>query len=269
DEALDLLSRIDSSVHAEFRKIEKPGSTYSAVLTIGGPATGMEFETVIDAVGWLAGISTNGALPSLPYVVDKNPFGALVAAALGAGEVFKRLVQPLPRKAISFGTTTFSAYDYSVDTLEPGPTLRATVLPPTLLAGVGAVGNAFLLALSKVPDVSGELYPVDKEQVDDPSNLNRYSLAEERDADRKHPTPKTDLAVRLFNGRSLNVYPLQIPLDTALKRVHNGEIPRPTIVLSAVDNNPARDGLQKLWPDLLLEGATDHTLAQVSRHEYG
>jgi hypothetical protein len=43
----------------------------------------------------------------------------------------------------------------------------------------------------------------------------------------------------------------------------------PEVVLSAVDNNVARLLLQKLWPDLLLEGATDNTLSQVSRHAYG
>lgn len=270
DETLNLLHRIDSSRHAEFHAVRRPVvSTYSAVLTIGAQATGMPIETVIDAAGWLAAISTEGTLRPLPGVTDENPFGALMAAALGAAEVFKQLVHPLPGKAFPFGTATFSTYDYSVNTLDPGPTLRTTtVLPPTLLAGVGAVGNAFLLALSNVPGVRGELYPIDKEQVDDPSNLNRYSLAEERDADPEHPTPKTHLAVRLFEGTGLEVHPLQVPLDTALRRVHDGELPRPTIVLSAVDNNTARDDLQKLWPDLLLEGATDHTLAQVSRHEY-
>jgi hypothetical protein len=271
DETLGLLHRIDNGRHAEFHTVGRPAlSTYSAVLAIGGPATGMPSETVIDAAGWLAAISTVGAPPALPRVTDNNPFGALTAAALGAAEVFKQLVQPLPGKAFPFGTATFSTYDYSVDTLDPGPMLPTTsVVPPTLLAGVGAVGNAFLLALSNVAGVRGDLYPIDKEQVDDPSNLNRYSLAEERDADPEHPTPKTHLAVRLFEGTGLEVHPLQVPLDTALKRVHEGELPRPTIVLSAVDNNMARDDLQKLWPDLLLEGATDHTLAQVSRHEYG
>ncbi|MBZ5560747.1 MAG: hypothetical protein LAO77_26125 [Acidobacteriia bacterium] len=271
DETLGLLHRIDSSRHAEFRMVARPAlSTYAGALAIGAPTTGMPVDVVIDAAGWLAAISTIGALPPLPRTADGNPFGALIAAALGAAEIFKHLVKPRPGKAFPFGTATFSAYDYSVDSLDPGPTLHpATVLPPTLLAGVGAVGNAFLLALSNVPNVCGDLYPVDKEQVDDPSNLNRYSLAEERDADPEHPMPKTHLAVRLFEGTGLDVHPLQVPLDTALKRVHNGELPRPTIVASAVDNNAARDDLQKLWPDVLLEGATDHTLAQVSRHEHG
>ena len=184
--------------------------------------------------------------------------------------MFKRLLQPLPGKGLPFGTATFSTYDYSVDTFDPGPALPEIVaLPTTLLAGVGAVGNAFLLALSHIRGVRGALYPVDQEYLDDPSNLNRYALGEERDANPDQPTPKTELASRLFKDKPLDVHPLQMPLESVLERIFAGEIPRPDIVISAVDNNEARGRLQKLWPTLLLEGATDHMLSQVSRHEYG
>ena len=101
DETLGLLHRIDSSRHAEFRVVATPTlSTYAAVLAIGAPVTGLPVETVIDAAGWLAAISTMGALPPLPRTADDNPFGALIAAALGAAEIFKHLVQPRPGKAL-------------------------------------------------------------------------------------------------------------------------------------------------------------------------
>ena len=270
-ETLDLLHRIDSGNHADFRVVETAtGSPYSAVLSIGAPVTRTPNEVTIDATGWLAAISTEGVQAPLPHPSDDNPFGDLLAAALGAAEVFKHLVEPLPGKAFPFGTTTLSAYDYSVGSLDPGPALPAsTVLPPTILAGVGAVGNAFLLALANVPNVSGDLFAIDNQSVDDGSNQNRYVLAEERDSDPACPTQKTDLAVRLFEELDLEVHPLPVPLDVALKRVQGGTVPRPRIALSAVDNNQAREDLQKLWPDLLIEGATDSTLAQVSRHEHG
>lgn len=271
DETLSLLRRIDCGSHAEFRAVTSADdSTYAAILAIGAAVTGLPIETVIDAVGWLAAISNVGKVPPFTVGEDRNPFGALLAAALGTAEVFKHLLRPLPDKASTFGTVTVSAYDYAVDAMDPGPALPASiVLPVMLLGGVGAVGNALLLSLSRVPGVRGDLYAVDGEHVDDPSNLNRYSLAEEADADLEHPTPKTELAVRLFKGGDLKVHPLQKPLKNVLNEIFAGEIPRPGIVLSAVDNNEARDLLQKLWPTLLLEGATDQTLAQVSRHEYG
>jgi hypothetical protein len=271
EETLALLRLIDSGPHADFRAVATAdAAAYAAMLAVGAPMTGAAVETVIDGAGWLAAISNEARVPTFSGGADGNAFGALMSSALGAAEVFKHLLQPLPDKAGPFGTATFSAYDYTVDTLDVGPALpESIVVPATLLGGVGAVGNAFLLALSNVPGVRGDLYPIDEEKVDDPSNLNRYSLAEERDAHPDHPTPKTELAVRLFRGTELRVHPLQKPLKAALKGIYAGDVPRPAIVLSAVDNNEARDLLQKLWPNLLLEGATDHTLSQVSRHEYG
>jgi hypothetical protein len=193
-----------------------------------------------------------------------------MASALGAAEVFKHLLKPLrPGKAFHFGEATFSTFDFSVGGNDPGPALpREIVIPRSLLVGVGAVGNAFLLSLSCVPGIRGDLMTVDEEAVDDPSNLNRYLLAFEGDANPEHPTPKTQLATRLFENSGIRIQPFQESLTVFLERVYRRETQRPQVVLSAVDNNDARLLLQKLWPDLLLEGATDHTLSQVSRHEY-
>lgn len=130
------------------------------------------------------------------------------------------------------------------------------------------MGNAFLLALSFVDSLSGDLLVIDQDLVEW-TNLNRYLLAFETDADSEHPIGKTQLAMRLFNGRGLCVHPHQEPLESVLGKIHRKEVARPEIVLSAVDNNDARWTMQNLWPQLILEGATDHTLSQVSRHEYG
>jgi hypothetical protein len=137
-----------------------------------------------------------------------------------------------------------------------------------LLAGVGAVGNALLLSLSRIKGLRGNLFAVDGQVIDDPSNLNRYVLAFEDDADPRRPMPKTQLAVRLFEGSSIRVQPFQESLEVFVKRIFQREVLLPKIVLSAVDNNDARLVLQQLWPDLLLEGATDDSLSQVSRHEH-
>lgn len=270
-EVLSLLEAIDQSPHAEIRVLSGPDrAEYGAVLSIGVPPTGYKGTTAIDGRGWLALVSQHGALPAAAAPDDGNPFGSLMAAALGAAEVFKHLLQLRAEKGSLFGNTTFSTYDYSVNGLDPGPPLPGEVaLPRSLLAGVGAVGNAILLALSSVPGVRGELLAVDRQVVDDESNLNRYVLAVEADADPDRPTPKTELAVRLFDGRGLKVEAFQEDLEQFLGRLYRQELKRPEVILSAVDNNEARERLQKLWPTLLLEGATDDTVSQVSRHEYG
>lgn len=273
-EAMALLKSIDSSAEAEFRLLEVPSADAQAALAIGPIALDIPNLTSIDSRGWLAFVH-QGALPtagSSPRAVGiGNPFGALVAAGLGAAEVFKHLLDPPPGKVSFLGTASLSAYDYSVGGDDPGPDLPAEIrLPRSLLAGVGAVGNALLLALSHLPSVTGDLIAVDNETVDsEATNLNRYTLAIETDTLPGQETPKTELAVRLFRGSGLRIEPHQRRVEEVLELIYRGEIPRPAVILSAVDNNECRYRLQKLWPDLLLEGATDRTLARVSRHEYG
>jgi molybdopterin/thiamine biosynthesis adenylyltransferase len=266
-ETLGLLRQIDTSSHAEFRVVYRPDHpSYAASLSIGQPAIHHAGQTVIDSIGWLAVLNR-----TTPMSRDNHnsPFGALLAAALGAAEIFKSLLQPPAGTITHFGSATVSCFDYSLNGTDPGPCLPTSFhLPFSILGGIGAVGNAFLLALSFVKDVSGDLLVVDNDFVDW-TNLNRYLLAFEADADPEHAIAKTELALRLFSGRALRVHPYQEPLDSLLGRIHRKEVPRPEIVLSAVDNNDARWAMQSLWPQLILEGATDRTLSQVSRHQYG
>lgn len=270
-EIIAMLRKIDSSADADFRSSAAPmDQAYAAILSVGPSPHAAESLTVIDAEGWLAMLGKRPFIPQTSEHNDENPFGALMASALGAAEVFKRLLSPLPGKAFHFGETTFSTFDYSVGGNDPGPTLPNRIaFYDSLLVGAGAVGNAFLLSLAEVPRLEGELLVVDEETVDDSSNLNRYLLAFEADADPAHPTPKTQLAVRLLDGSDIRIRPFQEPLEVFVQRIYRREIMPPKVVLSAVDNNDARLVLQKLWPELLLEGATDDSLSQVSRHKYG
>ena len=268
-ETLSFLKQVDMSDHAEFRIVPcQEYSDYAAVLSIGRPQIVKPNQTVIEGYGWLALLNqpeVNSRILTQPH---NSPFGPLLAAALGAAEVFKALLQPPEGTVARFGPSTVSCFDYSIHGSDPGPQLPAHMtLPLSLLAGIGAVGNAFLLSLSFVSGLKGDLLAVDKEVIDW-TNLNRYLLAFEKDADPNQPMKKAELAVRLFRGRNLRVLPFHEPLESVLSMIHNRTMTRPKIVLSAVDNNEARWLMQRLWPDLILEGATDHTLSQVSRHKY-
>jgi molybdopterin/thiamine biosynthesis adenylyltransferase len=273
------LEGIDEEIQELIQSIERTADVrrvplgewgaYAAILSVG-PAPRISENTVsIAAAGWLAVVSHSGSLPPVAVLGDGNPFGAMAAAALGAAEVFKHLVKPHSERAGFYGDTTFSTFDYSVGRFDPGPELpRSLVLSPSLLAGVGAVGTAFLMALREVPDVKGELVTVDKECLDDPSNLNRYSLAREEDVRPEGPLPKTALATRAFAGTSVSIREVQKEVKEMTGEIERGTIRRPQVILCALDNNPSRHELQDLWPDLLLEGATGGTVLQVSRCQY-
>jgi molybdopterin/thiamine biosynthesis adenylyltransferase len=268
EEVRQLLLGIDSALRIR-RVADCTSERYAAILSIGSVPWDVTRVTAIDASGWVARVSGAGKLPIRSELEDANPFGALAAAALGAAEVFKHVLKIRREKGGFFGETSFSTYDYGVATDSVGPSLpERLILPSTLLAGVGAVGNAFLLALAQVPGLSGKLVVVDKEFLDDSSNLNRYALAREADVRPENPLPKTTLATRLFAGTNVSVRPLQMDVKEIARTIERVEMPRPDVIISALDNNPSRYEIQDLWPDLLLEGATSETLLQVSRHEY-
>jgi molybdopterin/thiamine biosynthesis adenylyltransferase len=261
----ELILSIDRSAEIHLVPDAQPDD-YAAVLSVGRPPQVADNLVAIDAAGWLAVVSNSGTPSCVTDLDGGNPFGAMAAAALGAAEVFKLLVKPRPERAAFFGDTTFSTFAYSVGSREPGPELRGRViLPPSLLAGVGGVGNAFLMALREVPGLQGELVVVDRELLGDPSNLNRYALTRDDDVRAKDPLAKTALATRLFAGTSVSIRELHRDVREIASEIERGTIGRPEVILSALDNHPSRHELQDLGPDLLLEGATGGTVLQVSR----
>lgn len=266
EQVLRLLDELDSTPLAEFTHATPVPSGVIASLHLGGGhPDALPNLTTVSAVGWIAYVSSDGeALPMLdPFV----PFGYLAAAALGACEVFKRLLPPLPGRGRLFGRSVYSTFNYSSADPEQGPLSlgRVALRAQALLAGVGAVGQSFLHALSTVPGISCELRTVDNQRVDEP-NLNRYVLARERDA--ATGTDKTQLALRAAEGTSLRIVPEQRDLHDVIADIAEGRLARPTIVISALDQYEPRRDLQNIWPNLLLEGATGDTLLQVFRHAH-
>lgn len=272
-EILDLARRIDRRTVADFRAgSEVAGADYAAVLYLGRPVRLTSNMTSVVGEGWLAAVSSDGPAPQ-PPAAGYNPFGPILAACLGAAEVFKRLLHADPNKVAFFEPSAFSAYSYQVwsaaEMPEPGPALPEVIdLPVTLLAGAGAVGNAFAYALREVQGLRGRLAVVDKEIVEDETNLNRYSLAFHDDACGPVRTRKVDLVNRAFQAAGIRCTPHREEIDAYLARIHDGAEPWPGAVISAVDNNEIRPSLQRLLPDILIEGATSDSLFQVSRHVY-
>lgn len=269
-DVLQCLGEIDGASHADFRIVggRPQQEIYAAVLSVGPTPEAYGPTVTIESAGWLAAVSKSGILAN-GLSDPENPFGALMAASFGTAEVFKHLLEPLNDRAFHFDDATFSVYDYRIGSTDPGPRVPLELLlPPCLLAGVGAVGNAICLTLSQVRSLRGRIYPVDRQSVDF-TNLNRYGLAVERDADAAHPLPKTSLVSRAFKGSQVQVEPFQQELEQVLEMIYGGRLPRPEVVLSAVDNNEAREALQLLWPTLLLDGSTSETLSQAFRYQYG
>lgn len=221
-------------------------------------------DVTASSAAWIAHVSGIGE--PLPDLLDgENVVGAHGAAAFAAGEVMKRLLPIRDEVASLTPTSAYCFWSFGVPRAS-APQLPRVTLPVTLQGGNGAIGQATVDVLVSA-DSAGTLYVNDRGSIDDATNLNRSEEAEERDLEEK--TAKAELAVRRARGSRLHVVPLAGELREVIARIENGDLPWPQLVIGAYDNMEARRDLQTLWPDVLIDGATGDTMAQVLRVAWG
>lgn len=192
--------------------------------------------------------------------------GAYVAAAFAAGELFLRCRDTRMRASLS--RRYFSAWTWSpVQGLAAGDRIAwaggagdATLLP-FLLAGVGAVGCAFLQSVWASSYASGSGILVDGDLVAR-SNLNRYVLFGSNDL-RQSKVLRASELLGACNPGGLHLTPLHAWWSDAQHLMGAHPVP---LVISAVDTNAARHALQDALPGTILGGSTLGLRVEVSRY---
>jgi molybdopterin/thiamine biosynthesis adenylyltransferase len=204
--------------------------------------------------GWF-GISP----PPEPVDAPRDPIRAMIVAALVVDAV-RELICPLPGGMLP--------PEGGLD-LVPPIELHSDV--PILQVGVGAIGvySAVVLSAALGPRLHLRLWDFDHV---DATNLNRQGLFTTVDAHRRTPKAHAALRVlaRLFPAvRFVSEIRRLGPNDAA--RV-SGLSPRPTALLSAVDNAGSRLMLQRLGQDLsipVIQGGTSVFAADCYTQEAG
>jgi hypothetical protein len=191
------------------------------------------------------------------------PLGGLAAAGLAAAEAFKASMRTLTHAARnpSRMETVFAPATNVEFALAPEGTPFVRQLGTFDCISGGAIINAVLYVLARVPGVEGRVRVIEPDTADT-SNLNRYMLLR-----RSHlkENKARDLAAVLA-GSSLTIEPVpecyeprQLPLL----------LPLATSVLVGVDDIPTRWLVQRAGPDWLGVGATTHWSAMASFHRQG
>ena len=95
---------------------------FDAILSVGTAVKPGLPWTTINSNGWLARVSSGTrGLPA--DVAMENPVGALAAASLGVGEVFKRLIKLKPERGEMLDGFSFSLRSYRAGETDCGPAL--------------------------------------------------------------------------------------------------------------------------------------------------
>jgi hypothetical protein len=191
-----------------------------------------------------------------------NALGAVYTAALGATEAFKHTAGVRPARRVLHRHLKFCPVTLSGD-LSRAPDLPGPVTLSLALIGVGAIGTGIALILSELP-AEGALLAVDRQQFG-LENRGTYAIGTADDAAVR--VCKVELVARVL--RRFDVCKFPYPLSRLLAAVDAGAVPRPSMVLTALDTPEARREAQRLWPDRLIDGATGDAMVGIHDHRFG
>lgn len=226
-----------------------PGSAIT--VAVGADASTADLN--LDAAGWLAAFEGEAGAGD-----DRNPIGALGAAAIGAGEVFKIAFSdlhpdnPLSKRFV-FNSGRFSFW--TMDQSSSSPKLDAIQLDGVLV-GAGGVGAGVIVVFAELETrVRGQIRIVDPDRLDLYS-LNRlgYALV----ADARAGRLKVDSAREYLAARSPGLDVVATPelyRDFARSIGARAERRFP-LVMTGVDSDDIRWEVQRDLPLLLIDGAT-------------
>jgi molybdopterin/thiamine biosynthesis adenylyltransferase len=234
---------------------------YDAILSVGSKTRPELPWTTINSNGWLARVSS-GPTSISSEVRQTNPVGALAAASLGVSEVFKRLIALHPDRGHLLDGVTLSLETYQADSSSPGtPIGERLELPPLLIVGAGAIGNAVVYLLSRLP-LFGKITILDRQRFG-PENLGTCILIGPDDVGKS----KATFAEEFLQSEQLEVHGFEEDLATFRSR-RGPALWCPGVIIGGVDNIDARHEMQRLWPDVILDGAIGDLSGQVSRHPW-
>jgi hypothetical protein len=225
-----------------------------------GDGTAEERHTLrVAGTGWSSAVGPADQVP--PHRWDGDwPVGALLAAAAAAPEALRAA---LGRMVSASGRQLSAEFD-SRPRRPVRIDLSGWAVPRTpldlgrvdIISG-GAITNATIYALLRVPDLSADLRVIEPETID-LTNLNRYPLSRRSNENQ----PK----VRVLEGYSRGSFTIsgkQARFDDSWPALLDKLAPR---VLVGADQIPVRWAVQQAAPQWLQVSGTSHLFAMASSH---
>lgn len=240
-------------------------------LQAGPPSTQVDLAIVFGNSAWAGTATTTlwihadawgceiSSAPATAWPDEEWPIGAIAAGTLAAAEAFKVAMRRLAAYAQheAFFSRLFSPISHAYHRLAPEGTPTTTQLGTFDCISGGAVTQAALFALARLPGVQGRARVIEPEQSDLP-NINRYMLLKRSRLD----TYKADdIASQDLGG--LSIEPINCRFEPGmLDRIGHLSM----AVLVGVDHIPSRWVAQKLAPGWMGVGATSNFQTLVSFH---
>jgi len=212
--------------------------------------------------GWTAWVGHPDNAPREALPRTANPLGPFLAAALVAGEIFKKargIVRGRMFDANGYSLWSGCSSESWTD-LEEGPAVEGQSLPPLHLIGAGAVGNDVAYILANMNLLDAYVVGLDDDTYDG-TNLNRCLLAGWQDLGH----PKVNAIGRALTATGIGFFGFP---GTVNEYIASGRIGLRSdvaqnvdnlifeVVLSCVDRGVSRQHVQGLSPQLLIGAST-------------
>lgn len=251
---------VESARRSGFDNINQKNPPNSDLIVAIGAEPASESRLHAYASGWNVGITSSPR--KIDYFRGSNPLCGSMLGVLIASEAFNRMVGPLLGKYDFPPEILVSLLDYSSTVSEDSAELAPLVIPHGTLIGCGAVGGAFIYALSLLPALSGKLEIVDPDWFTR-TNLHRYVLA--RRVDLVTRVYKTQRArEQLRNHAKLNVSEYRKNFSAFLDE--DCDERRIPFLISAVDSHGKRRDLGRETPHEALNASTGNFTLALSTH---
>jgi molybdopterin/thiamine biosynthesis adenylyltransferase len=209
----------------------------------------------VGSENWIVKFSTKGAVGSANY---NNPFGAGVAACFASANIFRFIF----KNSLPFGDIDpdfqLSLFTLSQVFQDNGPEVKEVHLQESTIVGLGAIGNGFIWALSKVRNLSGDINLIDDEEIEI-TNLQRYILTDQSSVGKS----KVEIAKQHLSSTNLKAHSYPGDWNHFLNERANWKLDQ---VAVAVDSAKDRILIQGALPKKLLNAWTQQEALGISRH---
>jgi len=254
DQLIELMRRINPDIDI----VEGP-SPDEVVVVAGTTAVNAASVIYVGSDRWIAKVST---LAPVGFADSHIPFGAGAAACIAMANVFRAVFGAWLEKPALDGDVALSLLNF-----ELGDAAANADLGPGFdiglaqLVGVGAIGNAFVSALSRLRVVEGVLHLIDHETIE-LTNLQRYVLPVLTD----DGASKVALAAAALDGGEIRAVPFVATWADYVAGVGHHRFDTVAVALDSVRD---RIQVQSSLPRRIVNSWTQVGDLGVSRHGFG
>jgi hypothetical protein len=238
-----------------FIRTSEPGAGLAdVVVAIGEPETDGREIIRVGWGNWFGEVTTGKE--NLLRPTTSNPFGSMIGGALAVARLHTLQARAmgasiaLPPASWRLGALSFASRDADLFT--------GLDAPPTLLVGAGALGSAFVYALSHIPFLRAVIEVVDNDILKSP-NANRQITAPFERARSATVNKVDDLA---------SVWKAVTPIPKTYERFKadsGRSAGQFTIAVTGVDNFAARRDVASDLPKAVIDGATGGFMLALTR----